>query len=254
MSRQSHRATLGLALVLLVASWALLFAGCAAGGTSGTGVKDFSGRVVTPTQLPLENVLVSIIGTDEQSLTDALGQFQMQTELDETQITFAFERADLSATFTLNDLPVGAATIQVTFEINQDTKQVEAKDVVVTEHVVSSSTSTSSTLSQGSAATSVASISSSSSSAASQSLSLPMASASSALISSKNDSSSSQDCTDLANPSCFSSSARASVSSSASSCPADIDAPCGHTSSSSSSNCGDNPCSASSSSSAPALN
>ncbi len=133
-----------LSLVIFIGLVGAQLSGCAAGGTSGTGVKSFNGRVIAQNDQAIADVLVTLLGTDISSVTDETGSFAMEAELDESEATFTFERRDLNTAYTITNLPMGDSVVTVTFRIDQSTQVVKAEDVQISTPTSSSTAASSS--------------------------------------------------------------------------------------------------------------
>ena len=108
-------------LVLSVLAAVMLWSGplgCA-GGTSGTGGRNFSGTVRTSDGAFVEGAKVTIAGTDVEAVTNANGVFAFQTELEGGDIQLRFTSANGVGVVTIDNLPSDAVGAVVEVVVDQ---------------------------------------------------------------------------------------------------------------------------------------
>lgn len=125
-----HFQTLARFVLLLVLPGVLLLA-CAGGGTSGTGLKTFSGVARTPSGLPVPGVEVAVAGTDAQSVTMEDGTYVFQAELGAGTVQVDVANEGQTNSVEVPDLPEGDADVTIDIAVDEETRAATAVSVAV---------------------------------------------------------------------------------------------------------------------------
>lgn len=113
-----------------IAALFVLVVGCG-GGTGGTGLQDYQGKILTKSLAPVAGAEVTIVQTGDSAVTDERGEFLIRTELDGGDVGLLIEGSDFSSQVVLPDIPAQATIVVVTLELDEVTKTVSTKDIVV---------------------------------------------------------------------------------------------------------------------------
>ena len=110
------------------ALWILL--GCG-GGTRGTGGVTFDGKVVVGTSGPVAGAQVTVLNTGDSDITDAEGNFLIQTD-EVTTLQVSVRAGEREGTTTIGDIPEGKSRVTATLVVDE-TGSVQSKDVSIRE-------------------------------------------------------------------------------------------------------------------------
>lgn len=111
---------------LILALFFSALCGCA-GGTKGTGSKEFEGRLLDFNDAALSAVDVTLLETGDTAVTDSEGRFSLRARL-QGQASFLFESDEFSLSAKVGDIPRGVATVTLAFKVNNDRSEVELVD------------------------------------------------------------------------------------------------------------------------------
>lgn len=123
------RRLLSLSLCICALALLTLGVGCAGGGTDGTGLEvRVFGMVVTPDGEPFVGV---VEGASGQAEVDPKGEFTLTVPRGSA---LAFKTAaGKTLNFSLDTIPAEASSVSILFEVNEESEEVKAIDVVVEE-------------------------------------------------------------------------------------------------------------------------
>ncbi len=108
--------------------WLLILAlSACGGGTSGSGLKTFDGKVMSSDGQPLSGVVVSIESSNETAVTDTDGVFSLTSSASGEQVDFRIESAEFSTGFSLAAVSDDNARIAlaITVDTVADTLEVD---------------------------------------------------------------------------------------------------------------------------------
>ncbi len=120
MKKLKNQYNLFFILVLCIFLTTLLIS--CGGGSEGTGSASttIEGFVKSSSGLPLENVLITLEETGENDLTDKKGNFEINTETEETDITLELSTDELSTSVEIENVTTQEeAVIEVEIEVNE---------------------------------------------------------------------------------------------------------------------------------------
>lgn len=117
----SHK--LFLSIVLL-----LCHAACG-GGTSGSGIKTYEGRVYTTAGDNITDARVLIEDTGDSAYTDDQGIFRLQSEVSESEVTFLIETDQLTVRFPVKNTSDDYSSVQLDVRIDLQTSKVHAREL-----------------------------------------------------------------------------------------------------------------------------
>ncbi len=90
------------------------------GGTSGTGVKEFQGVVVSSAGEPIEGVEISIVNTERRTVTNERGNFEVEAETRGREtVSIEIQTAMVTDVIEVQELPAGDAVVNVEFTVNE---------------------------------------------------------------------------------------------------------------------------------------
>lgn len=125
--------------VVLCAS-ILSVSGCAGGGSEGTGVeseyRSVEGRIVTTEGSPLALAEVTILETGESSLSDASGDFTIQTSSTSDSFDLEIRKDDQSVRTTISSLSSDSQSVRVTIEFDPTVAVVPVETLEVSVKIV----------------------------------------------------------------------------------------------------------------------
>ena len=125
---------LGVVAVLLVMLF--LFSGCG-GGTSGTGIRSdgsvLQGSVRTTEGEPVPGVVVTVIETNDQAVTNAEGGFEIVVEEPIGEFTVEFDGQGVDSQVTVSGVPEEATAVDVTLTVDSATGELSGTSVDITE-------------------------------------------------------------------------------------------------------------------------
>jgi hypothetical protein len=98
--------------------------GCSNGGTSGTGLRTYQGKVSKLDSTPLTNANVIIQETGETSSTKSEGQFSLISQKRLTRVIFNIESDEIKASLPIENIP--QETDSVNIDVQVDTTKNEA--------------------------------------------------------------------------------------------------------------------------------
>lgn len=101
---------------------------CAGGGTIGTGGRDYSGRVRID-GAPGAGIEVQIQETGQKTTTDSNGDFKIETESHEPEVTLHFTSAEVESSLTVSDIPVTASEVQLEVTVDPESNVAQADSV-----------------------------------------------------------------------------------------------------------------------------
>ena len=110
----------------------LLFAACGGGstGTGGTG-SEFSGKLVDITGKPVQNATLTIEETGDGSLTDAEGNFVIESDIPAGSVTLLVQAENSEGKTVMKDIPTGRQQVILNLRFNARDHTVEITDRVV---------------------------------------------------------------------------------------------------------------------------
>ncbi len=117
--------------LLFVLFNAFTFLACAGGGTSGTGLKTFSGVARTPSGMPVAGVEIAVAGTDSQSVTSDDGRYQFQAELGAGSVQVDVANEGQTNSVEVSGLPEGDAEVTIDIAVDEETRAATAISVDV---------------------------------------------------------------------------------------------------------------------------
>ncbi len=112
-------------------SWIILLLASCGGGTSGSGLKTYQGRVITPFNEALSEVAVTIEDTGDSSVTDVNGRFSIKSNAAGATVRFLLESPDFTTRFTLIDIPDESSRIGMRVTVNPQTNETTVKNLSV---------------------------------------------------------------------------------------------------------------------------
>ncbi|MBX7137324.1 MAG: hypothetical protein K1X83_05010 [Oligoflexia bacterium] len=89
------------------------------GGSKGTGGEVLKGRLLSLTGEPQAGISVVLPTTGDQDLSNAQGDFLIQTELTEGRIEVLLEGQDFSVIVYIHDVPAGTRRIEITLVLDR---------------------------------------------------------------------------------------------------------------------------------------
>lgn len=110
---------------LVSASIFLTFGLGCGGGTSGSGIRSFEGDITDESGSPLGNVRVTITATGDSALTDASGQFLIESDAGGSEVPFILESPKFLAHFTLSGINQDSSRVSVRLKVDTKTDEVE---------------------------------------------------------------------------------------------------------------------------------
>lgn len=108
----------------------LLIGGCG-GGTSGSGIKTYEGRVASVAGSALPGVNVTIESTGDSAVTDTLGAFVLKSDAFGAEVPFLIESPEFQNRFVLRDVEEESSRITMEVTVNTVTDEVEVNNVTV---------------------------------------------------------------------------------------------------------------------------
>ncbi len=127
--RFSSRRALVLSLLSVVLT--VFSLGCG-GGTSGTGVKEFSGIVKGADGAPVSGAEVTIVETGASTTTDEGGNFSVATEVGEGEVSVQVTAVEVSGEVEVANLPQGNALVEIALEVDDSAQTVTATAISIT--------------------------------------------------------------------------------------------------------------------------
>ena len=103
------------------------------GGTSGTGGQRFEGSVVTKSATSIPGVAVTLTQSGDSALTDANGQFIIETADVSGDVEVLLEKDQVQARAIAPGVPTDASVVRLSLEFDQKGKQARTKEVEVKE-------------------------------------------------------------------------------------------------------------------------
>ena len=115
----------------LVVFFTLLCAACAGGGTSGTGLKTFTGLARTSSGLPVAGVRIVLLETGAQSVTNDEGHYEFQESIGAGSVDLSLENEGRSSSVSVSNLPSGDATVTVDISVDEQSRAPAPSSVQV---------------------------------------------------------------------------------------------------------------------------
>lgn len=110
----------------------LSIAGCAGGGTSGTGIKMLEGQVLSESGKPLAGVEVSIPETGQTTQTASDGTYSILTSTSSEEIQVDVEVDGVTSSLVVEDVPEGGAIVNLDMAISEETGEISDSTVEIT--------------------------------------------------------------------------------------------------------------------------
>ncbi len=104
---------------------------CAGGGTSGTGLKTFTGVARTISGEPVAGVEVALANSEAQSTTDTSGTYIFQAEIGAGTVQVDVANADQINSIEVPNLPAGDVEVTIDITVNEETRAATAVSVEV---------------------------------------------------------------------------------------------------------------------------
>ena len=108
----------------------LLLIGCG-GGSSGTGVRTFDGRILTTQNDPLSGATVTVVQTGDSTVTDAQGFFSLDSEDTKSSVDFAIDASDVHTVVNVATIDPSSTSISLNVKVDKvkNSAQVQIVDV-----------------------------------------------------------------------------------------------------------------------------
>ncbi len=116
-------------LITIPFTVALLFLGGCGGGTSGSGLRTYEGRVSSTTGEALPGVIVTIETTGDSSVTDSEGAFVIKSDASGDGVPFLLESPEFKNRFVIENVPDESARISMDLTVNTVTDAVHVENV-----------------------------------------------------------------------------------------------------------------------------
>ncbi len=146
-SKILHGKKLGFVFVALLS----LFPGCG-GGSSGTGVQSYDGRIISTLNAPLAGASVELVGSGSGAITDSSGNFAFDTSPVDGDPSLRIRGSNFDTSAVIPGVEASTRQVSVVVRVNIARNEAEAIEVNVSRS--SSSSSRSSVSSQGSSSSS----------------------------------------------------------------------------------------------------
>jgi len=118
--------------IFIFLALAFCISGCA-GGSKGTGVVDYVGKVFSPNGEALPGITITVVETGSSDVTDAQGQFSINSEAVFGDVELLIDTARFSKTTVIGSVPSTAKVVTVTIEVDEENENVSTKDFGVEE-------------------------------------------------------------------------------------------------------------------------
>lgn len=105
----------------------LIFTGCNGGGTSGTGLRSFEGKIYREDSTPLENAEIRILETGEWTASTADGNFLLSSTFRLKDVTLKITHPSVSDSVPIGDIPETIDLVKLELAANTDTNTVEPR-------------------------------------------------------------------------------------------------------------------------------
>lgn len=105
-----------------------LISGCD-GGTSGSGVKTYQGRITSTNGTPLSNVSVTIESTGDSATTNQQGEFSLNSTASGENVPFIAEAPNFTTRFSVDDVSEESSRVSVNVQIDTE------KDTATVTHI-----------------------------------------------------------------------------------------------------------------------
>lgn len=115
-------------LIYLILIPLLSLVSACGGGTEGTGGVQIEGKILSEDNVPLSNINVSVTETGDSDLTDADGNFLIDTQL-RSSIELEFRGDGIDAKSKIDNIPSSAKKVSATFRANKKKNTVDPEDV-----------------------------------------------------------------------------------------------------------------------------
>jgi hypothetical protein len=133
--RYSWSNRLAIALIFAVLSILAMLAGCGGGttGTGGSGSDDFAGKILSLSGAPIALATVTVEETGDSTLTDANGDFTIQTtSAPPEKATLLVETATAQGSAVVADLPDVPSVVEVSLQLNEKNNSLAVTSKKVT--------------------------------------------------------------------------------------------------------------------------
>ncbi len=112
----------------------LVVAGCGGGtvGTGGTGSNEFQGKILATDGSPVSDAVVTIAETGDAAVTDAEGDFTIESKFGDSQATILVETPLSSGETVVKGLPEVPVVVEVSLVLDENKKSLEVSSSKVT--------------------------------------------------------------------------------------------------------------------------
>lgn len=108
----------------------LFFASCG-GGTSGSGLKRYEGRIATADNQALSEISVTIENTGDSSVTNSGGEFVIDSQAAGPDVNFLLESPDFISRFVLKDIPEDSSHVTMHVLVDPESQVAEVQKISV---------------------------------------------------------------------------------------------------------------------------
>jgi len=115
-------------ILIFILELVILLSGCG-GGTSGSGLRTYYGKVSGNDGAPISGVAVTIENTGDSALTDSAGNFSISSPKISNEVLFLFNSPDFSNRFSLKTHSRRAARIYLDVLVDAETQNLQVSQV-----------------------------------------------------------------------------------------------------------------------------
>jgi len=115
---------------LLPVFCSLIIFGCG-GGSAGTGTVSLSGKLLNPQDEPVSGAIVTIVETGETAVTDANGNFSIETNTAGQEVALQVESEEVTATVSVSTATQEDSKVGVQLEVDNERSTVSVRNYEV---------------------------------------------------------------------------------------------------------------------------